>query len=232
MELLTRSNPKTEKGLALGWETMILHLAPHTSAGIRSRSGELINVCPNAGNCVAPCLNYSGHGGIGNPETNTVQRARRARTRLYFEDRPAFLDQLASEISRAEKRASKAGKRLAIRPNGTSDLPALGAWVAEQFPHLQVYDYTKIPRAWKRVRENYSLKFSWEGSNWRQCRNALTHGVNVAVPFLGEIPETFRGFPVADGDKTDLRFLDPAGHIIGLTAKGPAKRDFSGFVVR
>ena len=34
-----------------------------------------------------------------------------------------------------------------------------------------------------------------------------------------------------DGDKTDLRFLDGKG-VIALYAKGKAKRDTSGFVVK
>ena len=34
-----------------------------------------------------------------------------------------------------------------------------------------------------------------------------------------------------DGDKTDLRFLDPSGVVVALSAKGKAKQDKSGFVV-
>jgi hypothetical protein len=36
---------------------------------------------------------------------------------------------------------------------------------------------------------------------------------------------------VLDGDDSDLRHLDPPGSIIALYAKGPAKKDTSGFVV-
>jgi len=36
---------------------------------------------------------------------------------------------------------------------------------------------------------------------------------------------------VIDGDKDDLRFLDPKGVVVGLIAKGKAKRDTSGFVI-
>jgi hypothetical protein len=34
-----------------------------------------------------------------------------------------------------------------------------------------------------------------------------------------------------NGDENDLRFLDPKGVVVGLTAKGKAKSDTSGFVV-
>jgi len=36
---------------------------------------------------------------------------------------------------------------------------------------------------------------------------------------------------VIDGTETDLRFLDEQGVIVGLLAKGKAKKDISGFVV-
>jgi hypothetical protein len=35
---------------------------------------------------------------------------------------------------------------------------------------------------------------------------------------------------VFNGDESDLRFLDPQGVIVGLYAKGKAKKDTSGFV--
>jgi hypothetical protein len=53
----------------------------------------------------------------------------------------------------------------------------------------------------------------------------------VAVVF-DKLPETYLGKPVIDGDVSDLRFLDPKGVIVGLKAKGKAKKDSSGFVVK
>ena len=232
MELLTKENPKTVKGRALGYETVILHLSPHTSAGIKTASGALFNACPNAGNCIEPCLNYSGHGGMGDPETNQVQIARRNRTKLYYHSPELFFELLHDEISKSIKRAARKGLKLAIRPNGTSDIPAIAKWVCDQFPDQQVYDYTKIPKPWKRVRDNYHLTFSWEGDNWQDCQEALANGINVALPYMGDMPDEFRGHSVIDGDKSDLRFTDPSPVMVGLFAKGPAKKDASGFVVR
>ena len=40
------------------------------------------------------------------------------------------------------------------------------------------------------------------------------------------------GFPVIDGDDTDVRFMDPVGVWVGLSPKGKAKKDKSGFVIR
>jgi hypothetical protein len=54
--------------------------------------------------------------------------------------------------------------------------------------------------------------------------------MNIAAVFK-ELPEKYIGRPVINGDETDLRFLDPKGVIVGLKAKGKAKKDTTGFVV-
>jgi hypothetical protein len=45
------------------------------------------------------------------------------------------------------------------------------------------------------------------------------------------LPETYLGRPVIDGDEHDLRFLDPSGVVVGLRAKGKARKQRGGFVV-
>jgi hypothetical protein len=45
------------------------------------------------------------------------------------------------------------------------------------------------------------------------------------------MPEFWNGFKVINGDASDLRILDPKNVVVGLTAKGDAKKDKSGFVV-
>jgi hypothetical protein len=137
----------------------------------------------------------------------------------------------------AIRKAKKLKLKLAIRLNGTSDLPWLGKLFSTEFPEVQFYDYSKLPKVWQRVRPNYHLTFSHSELNHDECERALGHGVNVAVVFdtaRGEaLPETWMGRPVVDGDEHDLRFLDGyQSAIIGLRAKGPAKKDCTGFVVR
>jgi len=107
--------------------------------------------------------------------------------------------------------------------------------MSKEFPLVQFYDYTKIPRPYLRARGNYHVTFSLSESNSATAIDALKHGVNVAAVFhvkRGQpLPETFLGAPVIDGDLHDLRFLDGyRGAVIGLRAKGKAKRDTSGFV--
>jgi hypothetical protein len=54
---------------------------------------------------------------------------------------------------------------------------------------------------------------------------------NLAVVFRGTMPEKFLGRKVINGDKDDLRFLDPKNVVVGLKAKGKARKDNSGFVI-
>jgi hypothetical protein len=151
---------------------------------------------------------------------------------------------LIVEIERLRRKAERKGVRLAVRLNGTSDL----AWerIAPQlftiFPTVQFYDYTKgIERMLRFVNArscgpvgawpaNYDLTFSRSEDNESDCRRVLDAGGRVAVVF-DVIPPTYYQLPVVDGDASDLRFLDPSLPI-GLVAKGRAKRDRSGFVVR
>jgi len=100
----------------------------------------------------------------------------------------------------------------------------------ELFPEVQFYDYTKHPNR-KNIPVNYHLTFSRAEDNDEDIKQALKNGLNIAVVFEKYLPETFMGLPVIDGDKNDLRFLDPVNSIVGLVAKGKAKKDETGFVI-
>lgn len=230
-------NPKLRKGRAQGYSSLILHLAPASLSGY--------NVCQWASDgCRTACLNTAGRGGIvkHGETTNAVQTARIARTRWFFEDRGAFMAQLAHEIETHCRRARNNGLTPVVRLNGTSDIPwerikmPDGRTVFEAFPDVQFYDYSKsIGRAYSfaagKLPVNYHLTFSRSESNDADVRSALWGGVSVAVVFAGALPMTYHGAPVIAGDHDDLRFLDRRGSVVGLKAKGRAKRDTSGFVV-
>lgn len=233
-KLLTIGNPKTRKGEAHGYLTAVLHLAPANVAGLGT-------VCPKATpGCMAACLNTAGRGGImaHGATTNVIQEARKRRTAYYMTHRAAFLNDLAAEIRQAHTLARKHGLRLAVRCNGTSDLPAIARDMVERFrgTDIRFYDYTKHPRPWMRQWDGYHLTFSASEYNALDVLDAIEHGVNVAVVFSTRrgqaLPAYYMGVPVVDGDATDLRFLDPAGVIVGLRAKGRARKDTTGFVVR
>lgn len=231
-------NPKIAKANGIDYLTAVLHLAPSDRAGRG-------NVCPMADSCAIGCLNTAGRGGIALDEhgENGIQRARIRRTRLYFDDRAAFMALLVADIDKLRRRAAKAGLRPAVRPNGTSDIrwetvPCIRDGIPypslmHAFPDVQFYDYTKIPNR-RGIPANYHLTFSLSATNDRAAATALANGLNVAAVFAvkrgAPLPATFAHRPVIDGDLSDHRFLDPAGVIVGLRAKGPAIRDTSGFV--
>ena len=226
MKLLGISNTKTLKGEKQGYRTYIMHLAPSTLSGYQ--------VCPMASlGCSDACLNLSGMGRFSN-----VQAARIAKTRHFFEDRPAFMQQLVREVRSAVKSSQKVGLTPVFRLNGTSDIrwemiPVLGdalptayANIMMMFPQVQFYDYTKIPNR-RNVPSNYHLTFSRSETNQQ---DVILSQNNVAVVF-DVLPATYLGRTVIDGTETDLRFLDPQNVVVGLKANGKAKQDTSGFTV-
>lgn len=223
--LITSGDAKTIKGEKLGYRTGILYLAP-------ADASKVINVCPSASlGCKAMCLNTAGRG-----QMDMVQKVRLARTLFLKENPVAFMSQLESEVKKVINSSIKAGMIPAIRVNGTSDLPRLALPLAEKFDTVQFYDYTKLPKPWTRIRKNYDLTFSRSEVNEKDCKDALANGINVAVVFStkkGEkLPDTYLGVEVINGDEHDLRFLDKKGVVVGLTAKGKARKDTTGFVVK
>lgn len=211
MHLLSDNNPKTLKSQNHGYYTTILHLAPHKVSGFQT--------CPKAKGCEKTCLNYSGLAGM----YNSVQKARISKTRLFFTDRNWFMHLLVSDIWIAQRKADKLNLKLAIRLNGTSDI----AWekirtansrnILEVFPHIQFYDYTKIPN--RRTPPNYHLTFSQDEHNELDCLSQLQNGGNVATIYRYTMPEEHLGYPVINGDLHDLRFLDPNPRVVGLKFK-------------
>ena len=229
--LFTLGNPKTVKGEAQGVLTAVLHLSPAKRSGVA-------NVCSHASPvCIKLCLNIAGRGGIfkAGERTNTIQEARKRRTRDLFRDPLAFVIAADAELVRLRKLAARRGLRLAVRVNGTSDLPWLAHTLASRNPDLTFYDYTKIPHAWSGAPENLTYTFSRSECNAAHVDIALAAGINVAVVFSTKrgqpLPASYMGRPVVDGDLTDYRPSDPRGVIVGLRAKGKARGDTAGFVV-
>ena len=219
------ANAKTAKNQGLGFQSVILHLSPSNLSGF--------NICPAASTgCRAACLNTAGRGRF-----DSIQLARLRKTLFFVKLRDQFLRQLDSEIFRLRQRAAKIGQSAVVRLNGTSDLQwelfkIDGLTLFQRHVNVQFYDYTKLIHRLKRpLPFNYHLTFSRSETNAAAAETALELGFNVATVF-DVVPETYAGRPVISGDKTDLRFLDAPGVIVGLTAKGKAKRDFSGFVIR
>jgi len=232
--LLTVANAKTTKGEKLGVLTGILYLAPAMISGRQ--------VCPKASTgCKAVCLYSAGRGRFTNTQT-----ARISKTNLFFDNRTEFMDILADNIAAIVRKAKREGLTPAVRLNGTSDI----AWekisvvvngerfrnVMVAFPDVQFYDYTKIAgRKAAIALPNYHLTFSLAEDNDAEAFQAIREGYNLAVVMNlkkgDDKPSTWAGYPVVDGDVSDVRFFDPkGGHVVALTAKGEAIKDTSGFV--
>jgi hypothetical protein len=239
MKLLSTGNPKILKGMAQGYNTYILHLAPAKVSGYET-------CAKRTAGCTAACLNLAGRGGMFKcgENTNVIQQARIRKTKMFFENRAEFMAQLVADIELAIKQSKRLGLIPVFRLNGTSDL----AWekysvirngveffnIFHAFPEVQFYDYTKILGRKVSNITNYHLTFSAADGNDNDVAKAMFQGYNVAMVFGIKknqfLPETYLGRTVFNGDDSDLRFLDPKGVIVGLYAKGKAKKDTSGFV--
>ena len=229
MKILTTANAKIQKGTKCGYLTFGIHLAPARLSGYQ--------VCPMASEgCTAACLNTAGRG-----KFDAVQNSRITKTRWFFWNRAEFTAQLVKEIAAAIKQAGKKNLTAVFRLNLTSDIQweniqiQDGKNIFQLFPNHQFYDYTKIPKraiAFSKgeLPSNYHLTFSRSESNGSIAEMISKLGVNVAAVFKN-MPTTFWNRPVVDADETDLRFLDGAGVICALKAKGLAKKDTSGFVI-
>lgn len=225
---------KTTKGQKLGYLTGILYLAPSDTSGIA-------NTCPHASEgCKLACLFTAGRGIMSN-----VMEARIEKTRRFKQDTRNFMLELSDNIRRIEARARKEQLLPAIRLNGTSDIPwenvkLDGRSLMDIYPAVRFYDYTKNPhRMLQYLRgalpANYHLTFSRSETNTAAALQVLRDGGNVAVVFGtrkgSPLPNDWHGFKVIDGDVTDVRFIDGRSNVIGLRAKGKAKKDSTGFVI-
>ena len=231
--LSVSSDSKTVKGEKIGILTGILYLSPANTCS------PYWTMCPYAkiAQCDEACLNTAGRGKFSN-----VQRARIRKTLMYKQYKHEFMALLVRDIQKLQRKADRMGLIPAVRLNGTQDVQ----WeyqssyaidrkkLFEIFPDVQFYDYSKIPN--RKVPENYHLTFSYSGISefqpvvQKQLNSNPT--TNLAVVFDGTLPANFLGRSVVNGDDSDVRFYDKPGVIVGLTAKGDAKKDHSGFVVR
>jgi hypothetical protein len=239
MKLLSVGNPKVLKGMSQGYMTYILHLAPANLSGYET-------CAKRTAGCTAACLNTAGRGGMFKKGefTNVIQKARIRKTKMFFENRVDFMAMLVKDIELAIKQAAKIDMIPVFRLNGTSDIAfekyevvrdgVMYRNIFSAFPDVQFYDYTKILGRKTVAYENYQLTFSAADGNDADVAKAISQGYNIATVFgikkTLPMPETYMGIPVFNGDESDLRFLDPHGVIVGLYAKGKAKKDTTGFV--
>ncbi len=226
--ILGEASAKTVKGERIGYLTGICYLVPDDK------------LCPMArmAGCMAGCLRSAGRGAF-----DSVQAARAAKTAFFRAHREAFMLSLAADVWSLARRAERMGMAPLCRPNGTSDITFEnivvfeGKTIFQLFPDVQFYDYTKHPsrKLEGKTAGNYDLTYSFSAVTPKNVSiKGLVNPANrrTAVVFdrRENIPATFRGWPVVDGDDTDVRHIEPARVVVALYAKGRARSDTSGFV--
>ena len=192
-------------------------------------------ICPyqDIAKCKSACLNTAGLGGV----YPSIQKARQRKTDLFLNDRDEFMRQLVHDIEKFIRACDRKDKLPAIRLNGTSDIQwekidIDGQNIFEMFPNVQFYDYTKIPTRKVDNIPNYHLTWSYSEANEKYAKMFDQVPNNKAVVFrTKDLPSMFKGLEVIDGDTHDMRFLDKPNSVVGLKAKGQAKKDYSGFVI-
>ena len=253
--ILESQNAKTVKGESLGYLTGICYLAPSNESGV-------MNTCSFATkDCIEVCIYRQGRGAFTQTIRARIKKTvflfenrasfidslrwdiealERKASKLRFCAMCSTIVKARTATKRARHTCRKCGAvlvavKIAIRINGTSDLAWIPMQMSAEFPHVQFYDYTKLPKAHLRTRANYAITYSHTGYNVAECLSALGHGVNVAVAFAIKkgraLPESWNGYPVIDGDTHDLRFLDARGVVVGLRGKGTSWKRPTAFMV-
>ena len=180
-----------------------------------------------AAGCMEACLKSAGMGVFSN-----VEAGRKAKTEYYLNDQEGFLAQLRAELSNFDKLCKRTGSVGVVRLNTISDIAWENHQIPQDFPDLAFYDYTKRVRRLGKTPENYKLMFSYSGvPSYRNQVEQMPDGYPMAVVFHKRLPTHFMGREVIDGDKSDLDNLRSGHVVVGLLAKGKAKKDTSGFVV-
>jgi len=202
------ANVKIAKNKVRTWT---LTLTPANLSGV-------VNTCTWATKaCREACVMWT-----AGRQYDSVRRGRAVRTAFFYRHPAAFLALLTNEVDRRER----AGQTFGLRLNVASDLrwENIAPWLFAG-EHVRAYDYTKAPN--RVTPENYRITFS-HSERWTDddVRTRINAGQNVAMIFdvpKHELPATYLGMRVIDGDLTDFRYGDDNGVIVGLAAKGAAK---------
>ena len=214
---------------------------------------EVVTCTHASPSCLKDCIYHT-----GNARFDNVHMAREMRTSRLFhpETKAMTMKQIQADIRKLEMLCEEIhsfyGVQLqpVIRLNGTTDInwAKEAASLHEKFPHIQFYDYTKVPKymdmylsgqnpyTGKPFAPNYHVTFSRSETNRVEALKYLEMGGNVAIVF-DKTPETLtyhgKTYRVVDGDRHDLRFLDDVegmkqsgeGLVIGLKYKRPSKTE-------
>jgi len=219
------TNSKTAKNEI---KTFILYMAPG------KQNNKKLNLCPHASDgCLKACLFSAGRGKFTNVKQSRINKAN-----FYVNDKKLFLETLLNEIKKQIKIAKD--QKIAFRLNGTTDIDFVYLFkkhfnfdVKDLKRNVIFYDYTPNLNRAIRYKDyvNYYIAFSRKEDNQSEVIKALNNGLNVATVF-DKLPKKYLGFDVINGDFSDLEMIKHHNKVLGLIAKGEAKKDKSNFVVK
>jgi hypothetical protein len=203
---------------------------PIRMASLSMLPDRIICAGSKAAGCMDACLKESGRARYN----RDINIARQKKTDYWHADQAGFLAQLTRELTNFQKNVcERQNVQGVVRLNVLSDIPFEEHDIPQQFPDLFFYDYTKRAVRLGETPDNYRLMFSYSDrpEYQNQVAAALPTGVPIAVVFKNTMPTEYLGRSVIDGDLSDLDNVMAGAVVIGLTAKGPALHDHSGFVV-
>ena len=243
-KFFSTDSAKAIKADKFGYLNAINYMAQADTGSVGFK--KYFTLCPDASDgCKSLCLGkYSGQAAMVKDlekGINSVRASRIAKAQWFMSDRQAFMREMSGHVRAMSRKAKRENKKLAIRPNGSTDIAFEyikghnGQTLPQQFPDTQFVDYTKSMKRMLNPNRpsNYHLTFSLSEINMHEAIHVLANGHNVAVVFGHGSPDRYLRHRVIDGTEHDLRHLDPAPVIVGLDPKGTkAKNDASGFVVR
>jgi hypothetical protein len=186
--------------------------------------------------CIAACVPAkSGRGTF-----DSCARARAARTLFLWSDVDAAARLWIDAMMTHKRTYGPAARcRFSVSDNIRWDLVAPWAMDTVRTLEMPAYAYTKAAPHDHPAGDTVRLirSATGEGGRWtaESIVDACHAGETVAMVFTtrkGEdLPTTWHGIPVEDGDESDDRTATPRGWIVGLRAKGPATRyQAGGFV--
>jgi hypothetical protein len=239
-QLFTIGNTKTIKGMKKGVLTGILHMLPDEQVKDFLEDDTIPTVCPTAkiAGCYKDCLVFAGRGTM-----SPVFYSRLRKTLFYLQYKNEFIKLVDKGIATLLRKAERENLELAIRINGTSDIPVLKELkeILLKYPNVKFYDYTKNPKSIKKLHSlsneitNYHLTFSYTKEPLFEplIETATKYNSNIAIVFKNEEQVNYlienkkklklfdKVYNIINGDKTDLRYKDKNNSIVALRYKKP-----------
>ena len=246
------SNPKVAKNGKMDVLTAPMHLAPYNLSGFQ--------VCAQASaGCAAACLHTAGNPAYMAQKDSSRKAKTVAYFKERDAFMAVLFFEIAAHARKAKALGMECGVRLNATSDlpwerRKVNVDGTDVFLMDYFPEVQFYDYTKITKraiafARGEMPENYHLTFSKNEDNDSDCIKVLEAGGNVSVvcslpvyktaKATGSLPYPYDTPDAIDGDAHDYRPVDGdrrgnirGGLIVALKAKGDAKHDTSGFVIR